>query len=147
MSSVAVMGSGSWGTAFAALCVEAGSDVTLWARRPEVAEEVTAQRTNDRYLPGVTLPVALGATSDPAEALAGAAIDLFARASTAWFQIAGARDVRGGLARRGDRRRGLRGDQPGERPDERRADGRRLCRRVGGLVHHKVAVAHARGST
>jgi glycerol-3-phosphate dehydrogenase len=31
---VAVMGSGSWGTAFALVVCDAGNDVTLWARRP-----------------------------------------------------------------------------------------------------------------
>lgn len=72
MSTVAVMGSGSWGTAFAALCVEAGSDVTLWARREAIAEELRTSRTNASYLPGVVLPEALTATSDPEEALDGA---------------------------------------------------------------------------
>lgn len=71
MSRVAVMGSGSWGTVFAGLCVQAGSDVELWARRREVAEEVEREHTNRAYLPGAVLPPDLTATADPEEALAG----------------------------------------------------------------------------
>ena len=74
MARVAVMGSGSWGTAYAALSVAAGSDVTLWARREEIAAEVREDHSNAAYLPGVELPTSLGATSDPAEALDGAEV-------------------------------------------------------------------------
>ena len=40
MTKVAVMGSGSWGTAFAMMCHDAGQQPVLWARRQEVADEV-----------------------------------------------------------------------------------------------------------
>jgi glycerol-3-phosphate dehydrogenase (NAD(P)+) len=46
--------------------------VRLWARRPELAEEITARHTNERYLAGFTLPALVEATSDLAEAVAGA---------------------------------------------------------------------------
>lgn len=72
MARVAVMGSGSWGTAFGALAVAAGSSTVLWARRSEVAAEVREERTNHSYLPDTRLPAALDATDDPAEALEGA---------------------------------------------------------------------------
>ena len=39
---VAVMGSGSWGTAFALVLSDAGNDVALWARRPELAATINA---------------------------------------------------------------------------------------------------------
>jgi glycerol-3-phosphate dehydrogenase (NAD(P)+) len=32
------MGAGSWGTTYAKVLADAGNDVTLWARRPEVAK-------------------------------------------------------------------------------------------------------------
>ncbi|MFE4785764.1 2-dehydropantoate 2-reductase N-terminal domain-containing protein, partial [Streptomyces sp. NPDC056716] len=38
----AVFGTGSWGTAFATVLADAGCDVTLWARRPELAEAVNS---------------------------------------------------------------------------------------------------------
>jgi glycerol-3-phosphate dehydrogenase (NAD(P)+) len=69
---VAVMGAGSWGTAFAKALVDAGSEVQLWARRPELADGINAQHRNPEYLSDVTLPSALRATHDPSEALAGA---------------------------------------------------------------------------
>lgn len=69
---VAVLGAGSWGTTFAKVLADAGTPVVLWARRAEVAEAVTRDHRNPDYLPGVALPAALRATTDPAEALAGA---------------------------------------------------------------------------
>ncbi len=69
---VAVLGAGSWGTAFAKVLADAGSDVTLWARRPELAEQIEKAHENPDYLPGLPLPTGLHATSDPARALGGA---------------------------------------------------------------------------
>ncbi|MFD1722490.1 NAD(P)H-dependent glycerol-3-phosphate dehydrogenase [Amnibacterium endophyticum] len=68
----AVLGAGSWGTTFAKVLGDAGQDVALWARRPQVAEAVQRRRRNDDYLPGVTLPDEVRATSDLRDALAGA---------------------------------------------------------------------------
>ncbi|RKT77447.1 glycerol 3-phosphate dehydrogenase (NAD(P)+) [Terracoccus luteus] len=70
MTRVAVMGSGNWGTAFAAILADAGSDVLMWARRAEVADAVNAGR-NEAYLPELALPPAVRATTDPVEALEG----------------------------------------------------------------------------
>lgn len=78
MGKVAVMGAGSWGTAFALMCTDGGESTTLWARRPEVAGEITEQCTNATYLPDITLPDALVATSDPDQALDGADVVAFA---------------------------------------------------------------------
>ncbi|WP_033424312.1 NAD(P)H-dependent glycerol-3-phosphate dehydrogenase [Actinomadura flavalba] len=66
------MGSGSWGTVIAKLLCDAGGEVTLWARRPEVVEAVNERHENPDYLPGIGLPAGLRATLDPAEAMAGA---------------------------------------------------------------------------
>lgn len=68
---VAVVGAGSWGTTFAALRCTNGP-TALWARRPELAEEIDRHHTNGAYLPGTTLPPSLQATSVMADALAGA---------------------------------------------------------------------------
>jgi glycerol-3-phosphate dehydrogenase (NAD(P)+) len=69
---VAVLGAGSWGTAFAKVMADAGREVRLLARRPEVAAEINERHANGGYLPGVTLPPLLTATAEPAEALDGA---------------------------------------------------------------------------
>ncbi len=60
------------GTAFGMVLADAGCDVVLWGRRPELAEAVNSTRTNPDYLPGVELPENLRATSDAAEAARGA---------------------------------------------------------------------------
>jgi glycerol-3-phosphate dehydrogenase (NAD(P)+) len=68
---VAVIGAGSWGTAFAKVMADAGREVRLWARRPEVARAVNAAHANPDYLPGIALPALLTATTDAAAALDG----------------------------------------------------------------------------
>lgn len=68
---VAVLGAGSWGTTVAALASH-NARTTLWARRDDVAREVTDAHTNERYLPGYSLPSTLVATSTMADAVRGA---------------------------------------------------------------------------
>jgi glycerol-3-phosphate dehydrogenase (NAD(P)+) len=74
----AVLGAGSWGTAFAKVLADAGGEVWLWARRRELVAAVEAGRENPDYLPGVPLPAQLRATADPAQALAGSEIVVLA---------------------------------------------------------------------
>ncbi len=72
---VAVMGAGAWGTALAKVLVDAGGPeaaVRLWARRPDVAEQINTTRYNPDYLPGALLPPGVHATTDAQEALSGA---------------------------------------------------------------------------
>ena len=78
MTRVTVFGSGSWGTAYAAVLADAGCDVTMWCRRAEIADEITAEHTNRGYLPDLVLPQAVRATSDPHEAGQGADIAVLA---------------------------------------------------------------------
>jgi glycerol-3-phosphate dehydrogenase (NAD(P)+) len=72
------MGAGAWGTALAKLLADAGGEVTLWARRSDVSDEINSSRLNPGYLPGVPLPAGVRATADPAEALNGATTVLLA---------------------------------------------------------------------
>jgi glycerol-3-phosphate dehydrogenase (NAD(P)+) len=69
---VAVMGSGSWGTAFAMVVSDAGNQVTLWARRRELADKINIEHRNPDYFPDLPLPASLKAVSDPDEAMARA---------------------------------------------------------------------------
>jgi len=68
-TATAVMGAGAWGTTLAKLLADAGGDVTLWARRPDLAAEINASHRNPDYLPGVQLPAGIRATADADEAL------------------------------------------------------------------------------
>jgi glycerol-3-phosphate dehydrogenase (NAD(P)+) len=68
---VAVMGAGAWGTALAKVLADAGGEVTLWARRSNIAQQINTTRYNPAYLPGTLLPPSIRATSDAEEALRG----------------------------------------------------------------------------
>ena len=69
----AVVGSGAWGTTFAAVLADAGTPTTVWARREEVAAEINAG-TNRRYVPDRDLPDAVSATTDLRAAVDGAGL-------------------------------------------------------------------------
>lgn len=72
MTRAAVLGSGSWGTAFSMVLADAGTEVALWGRRRELCEVIARTHENPDYLPGIELPPTIYATPDPAEAMAGA---------------------------------------------------------------------------
>jgi glycerol-3-phosphate dehydrogenase (NAD(P)+) len=78
MTRAAVLGAGSWGTTFAKVLVDAGNEVTLWARREELAARINAEHRNPDYLPGIDLPPELTATHDAEAALSGAELVAFA---------------------------------------------------------------------
>jgi len=62
----AVLSAGSWGTTFAKVLADAGCEVALFARRPELAKAITEDGENRDYLPGIRLPARVRATADPA---------------------------------------------------------------------------------
>lgn len=64
MRHVTVVGAGSFGTALAIHAARAGFGVHLWARRPEAAAELAAERRNLRYLPEAELPPGVEPTAD-----------------------------------------------------------------------------------
>ena len=67
----AVVGSGSWGTTFGKILADGDAQVTMWARRPELAQEINEAKRNSRYLPGINLPRTMAATHELATALDG----------------------------------------------------------------------------
>jgi len=69
MSRVAILGAGSWGTAFSMVLADGGNDVTIWGRREEVCDSINEHRENVDYLPGIELPPAVSATHDHEKAL------------------------------------------------------------------------------
>jgi glycerol-3-phosphate dehydrogenase (NAD(P)+) len=83
---VAVIGAGSWGTTVAALSSR-NNPTVLWARRPEVADEVVTGHTNRAYLPDVALPESLEATSSIEEAVCGADVVVMAVPSHGFREV------------------------------------------------------------
>ena len=78
MTRVAVFGSGSWGTAFAAVLADAGNQVRMWGRRAELVDQINRSHVNADYLPDLVLPDAVSATTDPGEAVEGVDIVVLA---------------------------------------------------------------------
>ena len=68
----AVLGTGSWGTTFAAVLAHAGRQVTMWGRSAAVCAEIAEQHRNEAYLPGMPLPPTITADPDLGTVLEGA---------------------------------------------------------------------------
>jgi len=64
---VGIVGAGAWGTALAQALASDGSEVLLWAREPELVEEINARRTNTLFLPSAHLASGIRATGSLAE--------------------------------------------------------------------------------
>lgn len=73
MTKSTILGSGAMATACSVLLAEhPGQAVSMWARNPDHAAQIAATRTNERLLPGVTIPDAVEITADIAQAVDGA---------------------------------------------------------------------------
>jgi len=68
---ISVIGAGAWGTALA-IAAARRHRVLLWARDAAQAQQMSARRRNERYLPHAAWPEQLAVTSDHAAALAHA---------------------------------------------------------------------------
>jgi glycerol-3-phosphate dehydrogenase (NAD(P)+) len=86
MVAITILGGGGWGTAFSVLLAEKGHLVTLWVRRSSTVEVLRRERTNERHLPGVTLPAEVHITSSFA-GMSLAEYFLWATPSTALSEI------------------------------------------------------------
>ncbi|MCH2037178.1 MAG: NAD(P)-dependent glycerol-3-phosphate dehydrogenase [Rickettsiales bacterium] len=64
MKNIGVIGGGAWGTALAASAVRSGAMTLLWAREEEVVSAINTKNENTMFLPGITLPSGVSATSD-----------------------------------------------------------------------------------
>lgn len=64
----AVIGAGSWGTVIASM-IASRVPTTIWARRPDVANEIAEHHTNHRYLRDTPLTDTLDATTDLSHAV------------------------------------------------------------------------------
>jgi glycerol-3-phosphate dehydrogenase (NAD(P)+) len=69
---IAVLGSGSWGTALAILLSHNGLNVRLWGNLPDEIAQLARERENSYYLPGIKFPDSLTPQADLAKALKGA---------------------------------------------------------------------------
>lgn len=68
---VVVLGAGSWGTALAVVLARAGTRVRLWGHHPDHLRQLSEQRCNTRYLPGIDFPAALQPVARLEQAIEG----------------------------------------------------------------------------
>lgn len=88
MKKVAVIGSGSWGTALAVMLQKHGHDVVIWSRRQDAVDQMQKERENKEYLPGVILPEGLKFTAEREKAVKDAEIIILSVPSKAVRQTA-----------------------------------------------------------
>ncbi len=71
LEKIAVIGAGSWGTALAILLGRKGLSPVVWARNPQIVEDILKHRENRTYLPGHCIPDSVEFTSDFSRAVTG----------------------------------------------------------------------------
>lgn len=84
---IAVLGAGSWGTALALHLARSGHNVCLWSYDPAHIKTMSAERVNNRYLPGCVFPDSLHLESDLATALRDADDILIAVPSIGFYPL------------------------------------------------------------
>lgn len=60
---IGIIGAGGWGTALSCVLADNGFQPLIWCFESTTTDEINLNRTNSVFLPGVTLPLAIRATS------------------------------------------------------------------------------------
>jgi glycerol-3-phosphate dehydrogenase (NAD(P)+) len=84
---ITVLGAGAWGTALAKILQKNGNQVSLWDQTASALAEIQRGR-NERYLPGVALPVDWKTEADFKRAIGGAECVVLAVPSQAFREVA-----------------------------------------------------------
>ncbi len=71
LTPIAVMGAGSWGTAFTKLLEKNGHQINLWGTNQEVIKDLRQSKSNQKYLPNVHFSDLVSPTINAATALTG----------------------------------------------------------------------------
>ena len=78
---IAIIGSGSWGTALGNLLSLKENDVYIWGRNTSYMDEINRMNENKKYLPGIELDEKLKFSSDINYVVEGSKVIVFAIAS------------------------------------------------------------------
>jgi glycerol-3-phosphate dehydrogenase (NAD(P)+) len=78
MSRIAILGGGSWGTGLSVVLGRSRRkhDIRIWVRESSIAKSIQEQRENTIYLPGISLPACVQASTQIGEVLDGSQIVL-----------------------------------------------------------------------
>jgi glycerol-3-phosphate dehydrogenase (NAD(P)+) len=87
MTTVSVLGAGSWGTALACVLARNNVPTTLWGRDPHAIAAMNQSRRNARYLPDLELPATLTLSGDLASTVNGADVLLIVTPSHAFAEL------------------------------------------------------------
>lgn len=87
MTTVAVLGAGSWGTAVAIHIAKQGQRVLLWAREKNHVAQMKASRSNEKYLPTISFPPTLEPVNNLAAAVKTADLVIVAVPSHAFMEL------------------------------------------------------------
>ncbi len=89
MTTVAVLGPGSWGTTLAIHLAQLGADVRLWGNIREDLEALDRDRENRKFLPGIALAPGVKVTRELGRALEGAEVVFYVVPAQALREVAG----------------------------------------------------------
>jgi glycerol-3-phosphate dehydrogenase (NAD(P)+) len=88
LSTVAVLGAGSWGTTLAVHLAGAGHEARIWGHLRDDLDEIEAHRENRKFLPGIRLPEGVKVRPELEAALDRAEFTLFVVPSQAVREVA-----------------------------------------------------------
>lgn len=83
---VSVIGGGSWGSTVASLATE-NANVSIWARSPDVVNEINQHHSNEKYLPGATLSKTLVAYDNIKDVVQSADVIVMGVPSNSFRQV------------------------------------------------------------
>ncbi len=86
-TTIAILGAGSWGTAVAIHLAKCGNRVLLWGHNSQHIKDMSKERTNQRYLPGILFPDLLKPIIDLKTCLQEADISIVAVPSHAFASL------------------------------------------------------------
>lgn len=84
---VVVLGAGAYGTAIASRMADCGCDILLHGRDEQTTREITAGKTNTKYLPGKTLSSSIKADSNPNTAFLDRGVIFISVPTNSWPKI------------------------------------------------------------